>query len=270
AGRMKADSHDHSEWSLPEFQCRPHSAPYQWRALGTVRIWNEIDPVGRELRAIHIEYLRSLDRVIYMDGRPHPPEHAPHSWSGFSTGRWQGNTLVVTTTHIKGSYLRRNGASFTDKATMVEFIDRHGDVLTVTMLLEDPAWLEEPLIQTTNYRFEPHTQLSYYPCTVSAESISTRVPHFLPGETEHLADAAGWIPEIAARGGAASTYPDFRRLLEDPDALVAPVPLPRGTLSAGVPMAPPAEGPIRVLPVQGNVYMLVGAGGNVAVSVGKD
>jgi len=36
AGRMKADSHDHSEWSLPEFQCRPHPAPYQWRALGAV------------------------------------------------------------------------------------------------------------------------------------------------------------------------------------------------------------------------------------------
>ncbi|HYK61831.1 MAG TPA: hypothetical protein VEV85_20520, partial [Bryobacteraceae bacterium] len=114
AGRMKADSHDHSEWSLPEFQCRPHSAPYQWRALGSVRFWNEVDPIGRDLTAIHVEYLRSLDRVIYMDGRPHPPEWAPHSWSGFSTGKWEGNTLVVTTTHIKGSYLRRNGASFSD------------------------------------------------------------------------------------------------------------------------------------------------------------
>ena len=76
AGVYKADSHDHSEWSLPEFQCRPHSAPYQWRALGTIRFWNEIDPVGRDLRAIHVEYLRSLDRVIYMDGREHPPATA--------------------------------------------------------------------------------------------------------------------------------------------------------------------------------------------------
>src|SRR5512140_4018732 len=58
AGRRKADSHDHSEWSLPEFQCRPHSAPYQWRALGSVRFWEEVDPVGRDLTAIHVEYLR--------------------------------------------------------------------------------------------------------------------------------------------------------------------------------------------------------------------
>src|SRR3984957_16148167 len=44
AGRAKADSHDHSEWSLPEFQCRPHGGPYKWRALGSVRFWEEIDP----------------------------------------------------------------------------------------------------------------------------------------------------------------------------------------------------------------------------------
>jgi hypothetical protein len=210
AGRRKADSHDHSEWSLPEFQCRPHSAPYQWRALGGVRFWEEVDPVGRELAAIHIEYLRSLDRVIYMDGRAHPPDYAPHSWSGFSTGSWEGNTLVVNTTHIKGSYLRRNGASFSDKATMLEYIDRHGDILTITMILTDPVWLEEPFIQTTNYRYETHSQLTYYPCTVSEENISTGVPHFLPGQTDHLKDAAGWIPAAAARGGAESTYPDYR------------------------------------------------------------
>src|SRR6202140_1837732 len=56
AGRMKADSHDNSEWSLPEFQCRPHPAPYQWRALGAVRISELIDPVSRELTAFHFEY----------------------------------------------------------------------------------------------------------------------------------------------------------------------------------------------------------------------
>jgi hypothetical protein len=214
AGRRKADSHDHSEWSLPEFQCRPHSAPYQWRALGSVRFWEETDPVGRDLTAIHVEYLRSLDRVIYMDGRPHPPDYGPYSWSGFSTGKWEGNTLVVTTDHIKGSYLRRNGASFSDKATMMEWIDRHGSILTITMIITDPVWLEEPFIQTTNYQLELHSALTYYPCTVSEENISTAVPHFLPGHTEQLKDAAGWIPAEAARGGAASTYPDYRLKLK--------------------------------------------------------
>jgi len=274
AGRMKADSHDHSEWSLPEFQCRPHSAPYQWRALGSVRFWNEVDPIGRDLTAIHVEYLRSLDRVIYMDGRPHPPEWAPHSWSGFSTGKWEGNTLVVTTTHIKGSYLRRNGASFSDKATMMEYIDRHGDILTVAMILTDPVWLEEPLIQTTNYRLNLHTALTYYPCTVSEENISKAIPHFLPGETEQLKDAAGWIPEQAARGGAASTYPEYRsQLLQGQGNTMAAARMPANAkLSPSVLAAlpKPSAEEIHVMPVQGNVYMLVGAGGNIAASIGKD
>jgi glyoxylase-like metal-dependent hydrolase (beta-lactamase superfamily II) len=131
------------------------------------------------------------------------------------------------------------------------------------------VWLEEPLVQSTNYRFAPHTQLSYYPCTIAVESISTAVPHFLPGETGHLADAAGWIPELGTRGGAAATYPDFRLTLQDPAAETAPLPLPARRLTNAdvVPAVP--EG-ISVLPVQGNIYMLSGAGANIAASVGRE
>lgn len=224
--------------------------------------------MGRDLRAIHVEYLRSLDRVIYMDGRDHPPVNAPHSWSGISTGQFVGNTLVVTTTHIKGSYLRRNGASFTDKAVMTEFIDRYDDILSITAILDD-VWLEEPLVQSTNYRFAPHTELSYYPCTIASESISTQVPHFLPGETEHLADAPGWIPPLATRGGAAATYPDFRMTLQDPAADVAPLPLPQQRFTTADLVPPMPEG-ISVMPVQGKVYMLSGAGANISASVGRE
>jgi cyclase len=266
AGRMKADSHDHSEWSLPEFQCRPHPGPYQWRALGAVRISEEIDPVSRELTAFHFEYLRSMERPVFMDGRPHPPEYAPHTWSGFSTGKWQGNMLVITTTHLKGAYLRRNGASFSDKATMMEYITRHGNYLLVTMIVTDPVWLEEPFIQTTNYELDPHTQLSYYPCTVSEENISTAVPHFLPGQNPNL--GADDIPAIGARGGAESTRPEYRAKLksnqaQEPHSVAAKLPSTPINLNA-------ASSEIKVLPVQGNVYMLVGDGGNIAVSIGRD
>ncbi len=268
AGRMKADSHDHSEWSLPEFQCRPHPGPYQWRALGAVRISQEIDPVSRELTAFHFEYLRSMERPVFMDGRPHPPDYAPHTWSGFSTGVWRGNTLVITTTHLKGAYLRRNGASFSDKATMMEYITRHGDYLLVTMIVTDPVWLEAPFIQTTNYELDPHTQLSYYPCTVSEENISKAVPHFLPGQNPNL--GADDIPPVAARGGAESIYPEFRTELKagtakEPHSLAAKITSPPINFNG-----PTENGEIKVLPVQGNIYMLVGDGGNIAASIGKD
>jgi len=271
AGRMKADSHDHSEWSLPEFQCRPHPGPYQWRALGPIRITEEIDPVSRELSAYYIEYLRGMQRPIFMDGRPRPPEWAPHSWSGFSTGKWNGNMLTVTTTHLKGAYLRRNGASFSDKSMMMEYITRHGNYLLVTMIITDPVWLEEPFIQTTNYELDPYTTLAYYPCTVSEENISTAVPHFLPGETEQLKDAADWIPMEATRGGAASTRPEYRQQLKQGRGSAPQIAAKIVTPGQAPSIATvPRDNQIHIQPVQGNIYMLVGPWGNLAASVGRD
>ena len=95
AGRLRAETFDAGEWSLEDLQCRPHPVPYQWRAQGAMRISKEVDPVSRELVAYHVAFVRSLDRAIYMDGRPHPPDWAPHTWSGFSTGRFEGNDLVI-------------------------------------------------------------------------------------------------------------------------------------------------------------------------------
>ena len=51
--------------------------------------------MSRETTAWHLEWLRSVDRPIYMDGRPHPSPNAPHTWAGFSTGEWIGDTLRV-------------------------------------------------------------------------------------------------------------------------------------------------------------------------------
>src|SRR5687767_8227142 len=81
AGRQRAETSAESIWGTPEYQCRPHSAPHVWRGVGGARIMKEIDPLTRELRAYHVEHWRSLDRVIYLDGRPHPPAWAPHSWT---------------------------------------------------------------------------------------------------------------------------------------------------------------------------------------------
>src|SRR5262245_2380137 len=109
AGVMRSETTAESIFGTPEYQCRPHSTPHQWRGLGGARILKEQDPLTRDVRTYHIQFMRSLDRPIYMDGRPHPPAWAPHTWTGFSTGEWIGNTLKVTTTHLKDGYLKRGG-----------------------------------------------------------------------------------------------------------------------------------------------------------------
>lgn len=40
-------------------------------------------------------------RIVPLDGRPLPPAHV-RSWLGWSRGRWDGETLVIETTHFNG------------------------------------------------------------------------------------------------------------------------------------------------------------------------
>lgn len=69
AARRRAETWDASIQTLPEWQCRPHGATYITRGPSQVRIWKEVDEVSREIVAWHAEWLRSVDRPIYMDGR---------------------------------------------------------------------------------------------------------------------------------------------------------------------------------------------------------
>ena len=280
AGRMRAETTAESIWGIPEFQCRPHSPPHQWRGAGGVRISKEIDPLTRDLTAYHVDYLRSMSRPIYLDGRPHPPAWAPHTWAGFSTGEWVGRTLAVTTTHLKDGYLKRSGPQTSDAYTMTEFIARNGDYLTVTTLIDDPIYLDEPFVQSTTLRLNIHSQLGSDPCTLpfdeSGEDAHS-VPHYLPGQNPYLTEwleESSWIPEEAARGGVETIYPEYVSRPGAPSAVADPGP----TASAGEPASAdrlvdglfPHDGEVHVLPVQGNIYMLVVDGVNLAVSAGPD
>jgi glyoxylase-like metal-dependent hydrolase (beta-lactamase superfamily II) len=274
AGRQRAETTAESIWGTPEYQCRPHSAPHVWRGVGGARIMKEIDPLTRDLTAYHVQHWRSLDRVIYLDGRPHPPAWAPHSWTGFSTGKWVGNTLVVTTTHLKDGYLKRSGPQTSDLYTMTEYISRYGDILTILMIVDDPIYLAEPFIQSTTYQLDPNSQLRLEPCTTSFDenggADSHWVPHYLPGKNEFLTEwleRENWIPAEAARGGVLTMYPGYRAGTPAP---AVPVSRTAVAVDQKVRAQSPKDGDLHILPVQGNVYMLIADGSNIAVSVGPD
>ena len=217
AARMRADTWNASIQTLPEWQCRPHSADYIWRGPSNLHISKEVDPVTRQITAFHAEWLRSIDNIYYLDGRPHPSENAPHTWGGFATAKWDGDMLTVTVTHLKEGYVRRNGVPRSDLATLTEHWMRHGDWLTVMTIVNDPVYLSEPFVRTTDYQLDEHQLVPPYPCDVVEEVDRSKgvVPTFLPGTNPSLDDFAAVrnLPLQPTRGGAETMYPEYRNKL---------------------------------------------------------
>jgi cyclase len=260
AARLKANSWEASVQTIPERQCIPHGADYLFSRAGfPMRIWNDEDPVTEKVVAIRIRsYAWGIERTIWMDGRAHPSPYARHTWQGFSTGQWNGNVLTITTTHLKWNYLRRNGVSRSDEATVTEHFARHGDYLTLLTYIDDPVYLTEPLERTSGYVLDPQQQLEPFPCEPVEEVVRPEgaVPHHLPGTNKDILEfpAKYGIPAATAMGGAETMYPGYK-IPPGPK----PVASPRETASG-----------IEILPVQKNIYMLAGDGGNIALQLGKD
>jgi hypothetical protein len=218
----RAEVWDASIQSLPEWQCRPHSGVYIKRGPSNLRVWKEIDPASRQLIAFQTEWLRSTNTPIYMDGRPHPPEYAAHTWGGFSTGNWEGDRLHVKTTHLKEDYYRRNGVPQSDLATLTEYLMRrrfdNQDYLTWVLIAYDPVYLTEPLIRSTEYRLNLAQQVPPYPCTIVTEVVRPDgyVPNWLPGKNDQIYSFSDYygLPRSLYFDGAETMYPEYRQKLE--------------------------------------------------------
>jgi glyoxylase-like metal-dependent hydrolase (beta-lactamase superfamily II) len=281
AGRLRADTTPESIWGTPEYQCRPHSAPHQWRGVGGARILKDLDPISREIVGYRVQFMRSLDRPIFVDGRPHPPAWAPHSWSGFSTGEWIGQTLKVTTTHLKDGYLRRGGPQTSDMLTMTEYITRHDDLLSILQVVDDPIYLDEPYVLSITYTYDPNAGPATENCSGSSFAENGGrdrhwVPHFLPGQNSGIGEflkTQSWIPFEPVRGGVKTIYPEYRSVLAKSatvNNLTVPVSKTANDVARRIADQSPRDGQVHVMPVQGNVYMLIADGTNITASVGRD
>lgn len=219
AARQKAETWDASSLSQPERQGQPHPAQYSFRTAGPrLSIIRINDPVtdrliGYRTRGVY----GNAERTIWTDGRPHPSErHGLHTWSGFSTGKWLNGIFVVTTTHMKYGFHRRNGVPASPYAVMTEYWFRNGEYLTMVSHIEDSAYLEEPLVRSQTWIWNPAQ--TDYP-RIAAETIDEVpaddgwVPHRPPG-TKHteVADRLGIAVE-ATSGGALTIYPEYRETL---------------------------------------------------------
>jgi glyoxylase-like metal-dependent hydrolase (beta-lactamase superfamily II) len=228
------------------------------------------------------------DRMIWLDGRPHPSAYAEHSWEGFSTGKFDGDTLVINATHIKEGFTRRNGVPSSFRATVVEHISLDEPYMTWVVTTFDPDYLTEPLVRSVTYIRAPTVQIPPYPCAAQQEEYRPediagkyRVPNFLIGENPFLSEVSFkyQVPLEGVRGGGETLYPEWRTKgmsLTAPNVQAKIVPTYSDESSRiaeradAQPKRAPAYDKVEPIHVNGNVYLLGGAGANLALSVGGD
>ena len=108
-GRARRLSYNESQLAMIERQCE--GWPPFYLVHGPVRPEDlDRDRSGEAARRVAWTIGAWEDRApttIWMDGRPHPSTNAAHPRGGFTTGTWEGDTLVADTTHMKAGFIRR-------------------------------------------------------------------------------------------------------------------------------------------------------------------
>ena len=220
-GRTRALTYNESQLAMIERQCEGWPMFYFVQGPFGLRIWGDAEPVkGTTISYTIGAWEDRAASTIWMDGRPHPSKYAEHTRGGFSTGRWEGDTLVVSTSHMKAGFLRKNGPPSSDEATMTSRFFRHGDYLTVLTVIEDPIYLAEPHIITKSFQLSATPISPTGPPCVSAfegKRPGDSVPHFAPEKNPFVDELTKLfhLPREAVLGQPETLYPEYRKKIKD-------------------------------------------------------
>ena len=121
-----------------------------------------------EMIVFKLEYFDQT-RIIFMDGRPHPPKDAPHSNLGHSVGRWEGRDLVIETTHLLPSTITNNGLDHSENAIFVERyrLSDDGKTLEGTQWFTDPETVNNNGARYMKWNAQPGNYVYPYNCDPS-------------------------------------------------------------------------------------------------------
>ena len=126
----------------PLVHCKPGSGPSFFNAPGF-----EIVDVP-ELQKVFILNIAGAHswREIYMDGRPHPTgDNLRPTFLGHSTGKWEGDTLVIDTVGFNEKQWLAGAYPTTEKLHLVERISRPSlKTLTYEVTIDDPGAYTKP------------------------------------------------------------------------------------------------------------------------------
>jgi hypothetical protein len=162
---------------------RPNDPLSRCLPTGIVRL--NVFPLFRKIVQIPgllviLNELNASYRQIFTDGRPLPADPNP-SWNGYSSGKWDGDTLVVQTAGLRdGLWLDTGGSPLTDAARITERFRRvNYGTLEIEMTIDDPkAYTKAWTIQVTQV-IVLNTELLDYICRENERDVQ-----HLPGQTK--------------------------------------------------------------------------------------
>ena len=104
-------------------------------------------------------------RQIFTDGRPLPKDPNP-SWNGYSTGKWEEDTLVVETAGFRdGLWMDTGGTPLTDAAHLTEKFRRvNFGTMEIELTIDDPKAYTKPWTIQVTQILAPDTELLDYIC----------------------------------------------------------------------------------------------------------
>ena len=121
-----------------------------------------------------------IDRVIHMDGRA-PAADTPYTPLGYSAGRWDGDALVITTTHIDWPYFELYGLVGVPQSKAMRIVERFtprdGDAtLQYDFSATDPSAFTETVTYDNyaTFRWQPSLDFLPYDCIEKERKARTR------------------------------------------------------------------------------------------------
>ncbi len=156
----------------PDANCLPQGVPkvgavaYPWTMVRTPRSF------------VIVYEVFNLWRQVFMDGRELVADPQP-TWQGYSTGRWEGDTLVIETKGFNGkAWLDQLGRPTTDALRVVERFTRK-DVgrMQIAITIDDPKAYTRPWNVTQEVYLMPDVDMQEFICNENNRDV----PH-LPGK----------------------------------------------------------------------------------------
>ncbi len=149
----------------PHVRCMPSNFP---RMFTLPHITKFVQTPGL---LVLINEFNASYRQIFLDGRDLPQDPQP-SWNGYSTARWEGDTLVVETNGFRDDlWMDMAGTPLTSAAKVIERFRRPNfGTLQVQATIEDPKAYTKPWTLTIPLKIVLDTELMDEVCLEGEKS----------------------------------------------------------------------------------------------------